>query len=267
MRSASRTALVAVALLTVPVVTVTLAACPDLSNASTMTAYPPTATSPLRILTVGDSMVYGADGGTLSSFRRQLDRDLNTAGVPHEFRVEAVGGQTCQYFADRINAYLTTHQPVDVLITWCGKNDARLAIPRASTRAALKTIAASAIARGVSGVYFANMNYSNPVELNDMSRVDREADVNNAVVDATNIDYPYVTAMLDLTMVPGDGVHLVADGVHLTERGEDAVGREMYRHYIYNFVRGPQLPSMCGMYGHWRGNPRPAFTPCTVVAP
>lgn len=232
---------------------------------------PALAAVPVRVAFIGDSITGAANG----AYTRQVDADLTAAGVVHTFFVKGVSGAPCQDLNTVFNQWLIDTQP-NVVFIYCGVNDARLGLTRAQTRTALKSMAGMAVNFATHpSVYIASIGYSNPVGVG-MARVDAEADVNNAVYDVVTIDYPNVTASVDLTMVPGETPWKVTDGVHLTtggntvgvNNGENATGRAItHSQYFWNAVGavGTPPPLFCGMLGRWRGNQPPANAACTTL--
>lgn len=219
------------------------------------------------ILNVGDSIT----GASNDAYRRQLSADLTAAGVSHRFAVRAVSGAPCGDLASQVPTWLAQTQP-DVVLIYCGVNDARMGLSRVTTRAALKSMVGAAVAMTPRpAVYIAYISYANPVAPGiGFARVNAEAEVNNAVSDVITYDYPYVSAAINLVPVPGERLWKVTDGVHLTPLGEDATGREIARNAYFRMAVGattPAPPSLCGMSGHGWWNPEPSFTPCAVVAP
>lgn len=218
------------------------------------------------VLNVGDSIT-GAAG---DSYRRQLGADLTAAGVPYRWHVRAVSGAPCQDLANQFGTWLAQAQP-DVVLIYCGVNDARMGLSRTATRNALKSMVGAAVAMTPRpSIYLTYISYANPIAPGiGFTRINAEGEVNNAVADVITYDYPYVSAAIDLTMVPGERIWKVTDGVHLTALGEDATGRQIARNQYFRAAVGattPAPPSLCGMSGHGWWNPEPAFTPCTVVS-
>jgi lysophospholipase L1-like esterase len=208
-------------------------------------------------MSVGDSLTYGIDGGTASSYRGELSRLMRLAGVAHTWNVQAVGGTKCSYWAARMASLIDTYHPAIVFLD-CGTNDT----PTDATEQDYRTILAAVAARP-----------GTKIVASLIGRPDMESPTNTVRpwiadwMDATNTAirnalaaYPSVP-VAPMLRVPANVEWLQTDGIHLTTRAETAYAQLFYQAVAP--TRGwPTLAAlgvheMCGLSGHDRDDPWP----------
>ena len=212
-------------------------------------------TSLVTALAVGDSLTWGADGGTTASYRLELSRLWNRTGQPHTWKVAAMPGTTCHHWALNIAAAITLHHP-DVIFLDCGTNDTG----PAATETDYRTILATANTAGVQVIaaYIGIPDMRSPTNTIRPAIADTMHQTNLAIGRA--LTYHPGTPVADMQRIPADPEWLQADGIHLTARAEAAYGQLFYQAGAGS--RGwktfPQLgiSEMCGLSGNWPGNPR-----------
>jgi GDSL-like Lipase/Acylhydrolase family len=226
------------------------------------------ATAPLRILVMGDSITSPC-GGPSGGYCKELGRLLTQAGVRHEFRVAAVGGVTCRYWADRIVSVLQQHQP-DLLLLSCGTNDDTSAkAGRDDLGWSWRTIvektrtwrpAPDHVKIGVSFIQYSNITLVPPW------LVPSEARANDVIFRNRQYYEPasWFAGTADFQQVPGDTAYLDAGGVHPTDKGNRAYARIWYDALRVR-MGWPMAkePRLCGMTGHRPGYNPPPYTPCS----
>lgn len=216
------------------------------------------------ILNVGDSVT----GSANDAYRAQATQDMTAAGIASRWYVHGVSGAPCSDLATSFSTWLNDAKP-DVVLIYCGINDARLGLPRTQTHDALKSMAQAAVNFVPRpAIYFGSLSYANPVATG-IARTDAEANVNNAIMDVTTIDFPYTTASINFTVVPGETPFKVEDGVHMTALGNKVMGRVITNSsYFWSAIGGigSPPPLFCGMLGRWHGNPQPNNPPCTSMS-
>lgn len=188
--------------------------------------YPSPTGSPLpaiTVLSVGDSLTYGTDGSATASYRGELSRLMRFTGQPHQWRVEAVPGTKCAWWAARIDAIITAHHP-DVLFLNCGTNDQ----PGDATEADYRTILSVATGRGVQVV--ASL-IGIPDMRSDINRsrpwIDDWMLGTNEAIKRALASYPLVP-FANLERIPANPERLQSDGIHWNSWTEAAVGQLFY---------------------------------------
>lgn len=217
---------------------------------------------PVRILTIGDSIT------AAGQWQAELGGLLAVNGVAHVMVNAAVGGTRCDYWPSRIAGLLATHQP-DLVTLFCGTNDDVNASCYGESctswawRATVEAIHAWRPATPAR-VLPAFVQYSDPL-IAPQWLLDSEPVTNDRIYGQW-VRYPssWFAGLADLQLVPATADYLDDGGVHPTERGYRVIGR-----LVYDAAR----PAMgwpasteaapCGLYGHRRGYPRPAYVPCS----
>jgi lysophospholipase L1-like esterase len=227
---------------------------------STSSPTPSPTAVPIVLMSVGDSLTYGIDGGTASSYRLELSRLLRLAGVSHTWNVQAIGGTKCHYWAQNLPALLDLYRPALVFLD-CGTNDT----PTDATETDYRTILAAAQARGIP-VVASLIGRPDPDGAANITRwptIDDWMDGTNTAIRRALAAYPAVPYASTLR-VPNNAEWLQSDGVHWTTRAEAAVGQLFYQ--AAQAMRGwPTLAAlgvheMCGLSGHDRDDRWPPLT-------
>lgn len=216
----------------------------------------PTAAS-ILVMSVGDSLTYGIDGGTYSSYRQELSRLMNLAGQPHTWNVQAVGGTKCSYWAAHLPALIDTYHPAIVFLN-CGTNDT----PTDATETDYRTILAAVAARPNTKIVASLIGRPDMESPTNTVRpwIADWMDATNTAIRAALASYPSVP-VAPMLRVPADIEWLQPDGIHLTARSEAAYGQLFYQAAAAS--RGwPTLAQlgvheMCGLSGHDRDDPWP----------
>ena len=217
----------------------------------TQPAPSPTA-APILVMSVGDSLTYGADGGIYASYRQELSRLLNLAGVPHTWNVQAIGGTKCHYWATQIGQLLTS-DPAIVFLN-CGTNDE----PTDATQADYNTILAAVAAHPNTLLVASLIGRPDPDGNANITRwptIDDWMDGTNTKIRAALAGYPTVP-VASMLRIPNNAEWLTADGIHWTPRANGAAAQLFYRAAAAS--RGwPSLAQlgvyeMCGLSGHDR---------------
>ncbi len=117
-----------------------------LALALLMSAGPASASEPLRILALGDSLTAGYGLSRADSFTTRLERALDAAGYPAEVIDAGVSGDTSAGGRARLD-WLLTEDP-DVVLIELGANDGLRGLDPAMTEANLDAIIARAKASG-----------------------------------------------------------------------------------------------------------------------
>lgn len=222
---------------------------------------PPVYTTPpqlpaITVLSVGDSLTVGTDGGPTASYRGELSRLMTRTGQPHAWRVEAMGGSTCAHWADWLDTLITRHHP-DVIFLNCGTNDT----PESATEADYRRILATAQARGVQLVA-STIGYPDMGSPTNAVRpwIDDWMHETNLAITRALADYPQVP-VARMSRVPADPEWLQGDGVHLLPRAEAAYGQLFYQAVApargWRTLAQMRMVGMCGLKGAWTGDPRP----------
>lgn len=233
----------------------------------------PSATRPLVILTVGDSITVGDSNAVPAAdgYRTELDRLLTAAGVPHVFVVDAHGGWSCDALRSTAPAAVARYNP-DFALLDCGTND----MPTADRGNAFADVYADLLNRmwwaSPSGqlkilpswiTYSTNLNKSPNTGLQITEPV-----VNDAIYRVWKSAAQRVTGQLT-TPVDFQGIpemYLDAGGIHPTAAGYTVMGRQWYRMLrdSYYSDRGwPDPPVTCGLTGHRPDGYTQPYTPCT----
>ena len=215
----------------------------------------PSQRPPIVVLSVGDSLTvgHGPNGTFTQSYRPDLSRLLGMTGQPHTWKVEALGGTKCSYWAARIDQIITAHQP-HLMFLNCGTNDT----PTDNTETDYRTILTRAAARGVPLV-------ASKIGVPDMRSptnvvrpwIDDWHENTNQAIGRALAAFPSVP-WADITLIPANPEWLQVDGIHWIARTEAAVAELFYRAaqpgrgWLTLAQMGQQ--GMCGLYG----NPAPA---------
>lgn len=218
----------------------------------------PSLRPPIVVMSVGDSLSvgHGPDGTFTESYRPELSRLMSLSGQPHTWMVQALGGTKCSYWAQRMGALIDTHHPHLIFLN-CGTNDT----PTDNTEADYRSILAAAQSRGVPIVASLIMqpDMESPTNIVRPYIWDWHRAINAAILRALAA-YPAVP-YADMVRVPNNIEWLQADGIHLTARSEAAWGQLFYQaaqpgRGWMSLAQMRQTP-MCGLHGHWRGDPWP----------
>lgn len=225
---------------------------------STASPTPSPTAAPILLMSVGDSLTYGIDGSTSASYRGELSRLLNLAGIAHTWNVQAIGGTKCSYWAGLIASLIDTYHPALIFLD-CGTNDT----PADTTEQDYRTILAAAQARNTP-IVASLIGRPDPDGTANITRwptIDDWMDATNTAIRAALAAYPQVPYAPTLR-VPNNVEWLQADGIHWTTRAEAAVGQLFYQAAAPS--RGwPSLATlgvheMCGLSGHDRDDRWPA---------
>lgn len=229
---------------------------PEIPKPTKVYPVPSAQFAPITVLSIGDSLTYGTDGSATASYRAELSRLMNNAGQPHQWRVAAQGGTNCAYWADRINNLITQHSP-NLIILNCGTNDT----PTSNVEAALRTIFATAQARGVqiAGAFIGIPDMRSPENRARTYIYDWMHNTNEAVkhVKASYPNAPFA----DNRRIPATLEWLQSDGIHWTDRANKAAAQ-----LIYQAVRASRgwrtlqqmfIEEACGLSGASQEDPEP----------
>jgi lysophospholipase L1-like esterase len=215
----------------------------------------------VRILTVGDSIT------AAGQWQTELDRLLTATSVPHTISNLAVGGTRCDYWPPRIGALLAQYQP-DLVVLACGTNDDANAtcFGESCTGWAWRSVVEQVHTwrpTSPAKTLPALIQYSDPL-IAPQWLLDYEPRTNDTIYGQFG-KYPpaWFAGIVDLQRVPATADFLDDGGIHPTERGYRVVGQLMYRAAAPAMGwPAPAEPAPCSLYGHRRGYPRPAYTPC-----
>lgn len=234
-----------------------------------------TTTTPLRIMTMGDSITRG-DGTTAGAYRAELGRLLADAGVPYVFVVQAVGETTCDYWVPRATALVQQYTP-DVVLLNCGTNN----FPANATQGAafeaiyrqltLNIAAGSPTVRVISSFVQYSAVGGYPYAAKAWAGLTTsEPIVNDAIWRAVNSLFSYrIWGWADMQQIPE--AYLDEGGVHPTASGYAVMGRIWYDAIRINgLIVLPDIVVMpCGMSGRRPGWGSPPYEPirpgCPVV--
>lgn len=211
----------------------------------------------ITVMSIGDSLTYGADGSVGASYRAELSRLMNKTGQPHTWVVQAVGGTKCGHWPSRLDGLITTYHP-QIIFLDCGTND----VPGDETEAAYRSLLATAQARGV--LLVASLigipDMRSPTNTVRPWIIDWMHGTNQLIL-AALADYPN-TPVADMQRVPANPEWLQADGIHLTARSEAAYAQLFYQ-AVQPWVAGWRtfadmgMGEMCGLSGAWITDPWP----------
>lgn len=218
----------------------------------------PTA-APIVLMSVGDSLTegHGPNGTITQSYRTEMDRLLDLAGVPHTWNVQAVGGTKCHYWAGLIGSLIDTYHPRVILLN-CGTNDT----PTDATAQDYRTILATAAARNTK-IVASLIGRPDPAGTANVTRwpqIDDWMDATNTAIRSALADYPAVP-VASMLRIPNNIEWLQSDGIHWTARAEAAAG-ELFYPAAAGLLGWPPLAQlgvheMCGLSGHDRDDPWP----------
>lgn len=220
------------------------------------------AATPIRILTLGDSITAGTAGGQWqTTLCQQIAANTNRACVLDN---PSVGGTSCIYWVSRIQALLAAFQP-DIVTLNCGTNEDVNATAYGepqTTWAWRYTVEAIHNWNPATLIVPAFIQYSDPL-IAPQWLLDSEPTTNDRIYSQFQYHRAWFPAIADMQVIPATADYLDSGGIHPTARG--------YRYYgitEYQAMRvGMGWPSspdaaLCGLYGHRRGYPRPVYTPC-----
>lgn len=224
--------------------------------------------TPLRILTIGDSM---SEQGI---WQDKLSEMLTSSGIPNEIVDVSVGGTNCHYWTSRLTAALQAHNP-DLLVISCGTNDDpnQKIWGEPITGWSLRTLIETAYNWRPSNrvkVLTSLIQYSDPKIAPDwlLSNEPRT----NDILYRNMLYYPRGTILAgiaDFQYIPSTATYLDSGGIHPTDRGYGYMAR-----IAYDAAKGtmgwPELnpeeyPPLCDLYGHRKGFARPSFVPCVYA--
>ncbi|HUC90075.1 MAG TPA: SGNH/GDSL hydrolase family protein [Patescibacteria group bacterium] len=220
------------------------------------------AASPVRILTIGDSIT------AAGKWQTEFGRLLTQAGVPNVIETEAVGGTRCDYWIPRIKAILDAHQP-DLVVLACGTNDDvnSKTYGESSTGYALRYITEAIHGYRPSNpikVLPALIQYSDPLVAPDWL-LSSEPQTNDTLY--RNMQYypigSWLAGIANFQVIPATATYLDDGGVHPTDRGYRYMGRLVYNasYAVMGWPATTEAP-LCDLYGHRKGYARPTYIPC-----
>lgn len=235
------------------------------------------AVTPLRIMTMGDSITCGDGCTPTSAYRAELGRLLTAAGVEHEFIVAAVGGSTCAYWLPRAYALTDQYRP-DLVLLNCGTNDG----PTPSQGSAFEATYRDLLTNLLSGghwqtrvvpayiTYAAVGGYPYPAKAPAWLATTVPV-VNDAIWRSLNVNDPHgplrIPASVDLQKIPEQ--YLDEGGIHPTVSG-DIVAARLWYNALRPLYGWPDIaPLPCGLSGRrpgWGSPPYPPIRPgCPVL--
>lgn len=239
-------------------------------SASDPVCLPPESTpTTVTVLTLGDSIT--TPGLWQESFCNQLEAaTTNVCDV----RNVAVSGTRCDYWPSRIGALLAQHQP-DLVIMACGTNDdTTTAAGRENLGTAFRLVVEAVHTFRTPAIPFAPVliQYSDPL-LAPPWVVASQPYTNDTLY--TNLMYyqpaGWFPGIVDWQVIPATAEYLIGDpypqqqGLHPTERGHRYAGRLAYDRIAPGMGWPASAdPPLCGLHGHRRGYPRPAYTECVM---
>lgn len=224
---------------------------------------------PLKILAIGDSR--SANG----AWQTELGALLADAGVAADITTAAVPGTRCGYWTDRIYPLLADAQP-DLVVIACGTNDdpnqQRYGEPE--TGWAIRYLIEAVHAYKPSAkVLPALAQYSDPLVafpwlLGNEPRTNDTLWVNINRYASTGwlagvADFQKIPATADYLLDERSAQYPIGLGIHPTAKGSQAMGRIVYDSAAATMGWPAIGEPLCGMYGHRKGYPRPAYTPCS----
>jgi lysophospholipase L1-like esterase len=217
----------------------------------------------MRVLTLGDSIT--AAGG----WQSELSRLCALVGVTLDVRNVAVPGKRTDYWPDKIAALLTQHDP-DLVTLFSGTNDD----PYDPIYGEPKTAwSFRSVVEAVHGYRPANppklavglIQYSDPLIAPDWL-LRNEPMTNDTLWTQMQHYLPqgWFVGIANFQQIPSTADYLDAGGIHPNAFGYRTMGRIVYD-AIHDGMGWPACsePPLCGMHGHRKGYPRPAYTPCS----
>jgi hypothetical protein len=223
---------------------------------------------PVKILTLGDSITAGTTDGQWQTTVCSLMASL--AGRACQITNPAVSGTSCIYWPSRVQALLDAAQP-DVVTFNCGTNDDAAAViygESATTWAWRSTVETIHNWRPATLIVPSWIQYSDPLLTYDWV-LHNEPITNDHIYQEFVRHQSWFPAIADFQQIPSTADYLegrcdpaVADcGIHPTTKGFAVMGRIEYD-AIATGMGWPKSAALCGLYGHRKGYPRPAYTPC-----
>lgn len=193
-------------------------------------ALPPTAASPLSILTLGDSLTSGVLSSDGQGYRRELSARLTAAGVPHTITNSSANGYTAaDLMAHGAGAQVAALRP-DLVVLAIGTNDA---VQSDATLAAFESNYAALLTSIFSGyaaarVCAAFIGYSVPAWMKP-----REKQINDAVfrqaMPGVGPHGTRVVGVADFQLLADYALLADPAGVHPGDAGYDIMGDIVYR--------------------------------------
>lgn len=232
-----------------------------LSDASPSATPSPTSTpspvTPLKIMTLGDSLTMGYGSSDGNGYRRELGRLLGAAGVPVTFTFRgavSVGTSTVQDLRAGIDGWIATDQP-NIILLDSGTNNASgqktgMTGIEAAQHDLLNRIFADA--PNVT-VYVATIQYSSAPWSNNQV-------YNNQYWITGSWQHPGKAYLASMDAIPVCG--FLFDNIHPRDAGYDAMARQWYR------AMTPQMNLPAISPDAWDGKPvpRPGFERPTVMS-
>jgi len=235
-------------------------ACPDISTSAAVSG------APVRILAIGDSIT------SACQWQAELDRLLTKARVPHVITTYAVGGSRCKYWVPNIGNVLATAQP-DLVYLYCGTNDDpnEKMYGETATAWSFRYLAESIHTyRPAKPALLVPtlVGYSDAAIAPDWLWANTEPKTNDILwSQMTRYMHPsWYAGIANIQVMPGTAEYIGGDGIHPNAGGHRTIGRLMYDAAAggMGWPAAASLgePPLCGMSGHRKGYPRPAYTPC-----
>lgn len=228
--------------------------------------------TPIRILTLGDSITAMCGVSPPAGYCGPLGTMLDDAGVPHAFVNEGVGGTTCGYTSDNIQAFLANDLPNptrnDLVLLACGTNNVPGPVGSPSAvelGTQWRTIVQAVHDYGVR-IAVAFIGYSDPINIStfgaNLPYVEANAN------DEIGRDLPpyqtagWITGVADFQRMPGDTVYLDSGGIHPTVKGYQTMAAIWYRALRAKMGWPDIVAEPCGMWGHRPDAVAPPFISC-----
>jgi hypothetical protein len=214
-------------------------------------------------MTMGDSITLAAESGG-ESYRAELGRLLDQAGVAHRFVIAAHGGWGCRDWVPLAQNLVATERP-DVVLLNCGTNDGGLPDFEGQyywlinnllsgngwgTRVMPSWVMYSAVPPGA-----AWLRDSEPRANDAIYRV---------IVPSVWKAQGRVVNFANTGAIPE--AYLDSGGVHPTTAGYTAMGRLWFEALRPVYGLPDIAPKTCGLTGRRPGGLTPAYLPCTVLA-
>lgn len=221
------------------------------------------------VLTLGDSI--SSTGEWQQEFCAQLEAATENTCV---LRNAAVGATGCGYWPSRINALLTQHQP-DLVIMACGTNDdTTTANGSENLGTAFRQVVEAVHTFQTPPIPFAPVliQYSDPLLAPAWVLASQPITNDTLYINLMYYNpYGWFPGIVDWQIIPATADYLVGTpypqelGTHPTARGYRYAGRLAYDRIAPGMGWPASTdPPLCGLHGHRRGYPRPAYTACAM---